>query len=356
MSLPSVTFRQSPYRNARDARYPIRGVVSHRIVGTLISARGAFGVDPNGTPRKASTHFGIGYDGGRLVIDQFVDLSEMAWGNGDVREPTWPFYQVGVNPNLTSVSIEHEDGGSANGGVVREPIWQASMELQKLITSGDVARIRAAGIRVRDEKTVAQLAAVPKDARGFIDHHQIAGPNKPYCFRRWLNDPGFVEGSPSRRDRLLAYLTAPEEEDVDLSTLVPIVNRKAAIAAGATARSRPAFDPGNYDAYMVATEPNNRYRTAIGWITGSNLTLNNGSVYDARTRWLMTDSDSHGPIFYHERDVSGFVAIEQAAADPDAVTLAVKAATDPLVEKLRLLREAGTAVQQAGERIVQVAS
>ncbi len=207
----NVIWLASPYRNARDARYPIRGVVNHRIVGTLLSARAAFGVAP-GTSRNASTHFGIGFVSGRLTIDQFVDLSDMAWGNGDAREPTWPFYQAGVNPNLTTVSIEHEDGGSAGRGVVKEPIWQASMELQKLITSGDLTRIRTAGIRVRDAATVTQLAAIPKDARGFIDHHQIAGPNKPYCFRRWLDDPGFVEGFPSRRDRLLAHLRAAEDD------------------------------------------------------------------------------------------------------------------------------------------------
>lgn len=211
-----VNWLPSPYKNLRDARYDIRGVVSHRIVGTLPSARAAFGVAP-GTSRNASTHFGIGYVNGTLTLDQFVDLSDMAWGNGDVREPTWAFYQPGVNPNLTTVSIEHEDGGSANRGRVSDAVWAVSMQLQKLITSGDPKAIRAAGIRVRYDHHVAQLARIPKDGRGFIDHHQISGPNKPYCFRRWLDDPGFVEGSPSRRDRLLAYLNA-EDSVADIDT------------------------------------------------------------------------------------------------------------------------------------------
>jgi len=210
VSLPAITWLESPYRNLRDARYPIRGVVSHRIVGTLPSARAAFGVAP-GTTRKASSHFGIGYVGGKLTIDQYVDLADMAWTNGDVRDPTWAFYQPGVNPNLTTVTIEHEDGGESNRGRVSDEVWATSIALQVLITSGDPKRIRAAGIRVRHDAIVAQLAAVPHDERGFIDHHQIAGPNKPYCFRRWLDDPGFVEGSPSRRDRLLSALRGGAE-------------------------------------------------------------------------------------------------------------------------------------------------
>lgn len=212
--IPAITWLPSPFKNARVTRWPILGVVSHRIVGTLSGARGAFGVAP-GTPRNVSSHFGIGYISGRLTIDQYVDLSDMAWTNGDVRDPTWAYYQDGVNPNLTTVTIEHEDGGSANRGRVSEEVWQTSMELQKLITSGNPAAIRGAGIRVRSDATIAQLASVSKDVRGFIDHHQIAGPNKPYCFRRWLDDPGFVEGNPSRRDRLIAHLT---EADVPIFT------------------------------------------------------------------------------------------------------------------------------------------
>lgn len=205
MSLPPITWLASPFQNARDSRYPIWAEVKHRIVGTLPSARAAFGVAP-GTSRNASTHFGIGYVNGKLTVDQYVDLSDMAWGNGDVRDPSWSRIIPGVNPNLYTVSTEHEDGGSANRGRVSEAVWQASMELSKLLRSGDVAKIRAAGIRVRDPRHVAQLAAMPIDTGSYIDHHQIAGPNKPYCFRRWLDDPGFVEGSPSRRDRLFAHL------------------------------------------------------------------------------------------------------------------------------------------------------
>ena len=234
MALPLITWLPSPFKNARDTRYPIRAEVKHRIVGTLGGARQAFGVAP-GTSRNASTHFGIGYIGGRLTIDQYVDLSDMAWGNGDVRSPTWSRLIPGVNPNLYTVSTEHEDGGSANRGRVSDEVWQASMELSALLRCGDTAKIRAAGIRVRSESTVAQLAAMPIDTGSYIDHHQIAGPNKPYCFRRWLDDPGFVEGSPSRRDRLLAHLSETPVADIDTFILETI-----RIDAAANIRSAPS--------------------------------------------------------------------------------------------------------------------
>jgi hypothetical protein len=305
-----VTWLPSPYKNLRRDEYPIRGVVSHRIVGTLPSARAAFGVAP-GTSRTASSHFGIGYVNGVLTLDQYVDLSDMAWTNGDVREPTWALYQPGVNPNLTTVTIEHEDGGYTGRGVVTEPVWQLSMNLQKLITSGDVTAIRAAGIRVRELRHVAQLAAVSRDTRGFIDHHQIAGPNKPYCFRRWLDDPGFVEGSPSRRDRLLAYLNA--EEDVEyLKGADPIVNRRAIIGDGATVRSVPAFDRTDYDAHKLFSIAGGSNAPILAWVPGTNITLSDGTVYDARTRWAAIQSKTYGVAFVHERDVVRLEPVESA--------------------------------------------
>jgi hypothetical protein len=205
MSLPPITYLNSPYKNIRDARFGLKAFVNHRIVGSLLSARVAFGV-ADGTSRSASSHFGIGRINGAVAIDQYVPLDWMAWTNGDVSSPTWPLYQDGVNPNLTTVTIEHEDGSTAHGGVVDEDIWQVSMELQALLASGNTLAIRAAGVIGATDAMVAQMAAIAKDETGFIDHHQIAGPNKPYCFRQWLDDPGFVYGSPSRRDRLLAVV------------------------------------------------------------------------------------------------------------------------------------------------------
>lgn len=213
----------------------VLGWVYHRIVGSLASADRVFG--PQST-RMASSHFGIGHIDGRLVIHQYVDLSDTAWANGDAREPSWSVVKAkpGINPNLYTISTEHEDGGAAGQGVVTEDIWLASIALTKLCTSGDINAIRAAGVHVRDAGTVAQLAAMPKSPEGYVDHHQIAGPNKPYCFRPWLADQGFVNGSPSRRDRLLAALNGTEED-------YPMLRRKFEpwiITAGAKVYRSPS--------------------------------------------------------------------------------------------------------------------
>ena len=207
--LPPVTWKPTTKfgypKGALGRPMAVLAFVRHRIVGSLASADAVF--DPSGS-RSASAHFAIGHINGRLEIHQYVDLSDSSWCNGDVRDPTAKVVLAhpGVNPNLYTITIEHEDGGSVGRGIVQPDTWAASVALGVLLASGDQAAIRAAGIRVRYAHTVAQMAAVPKTVDGYIDHHAIAGPNKPYCFRRWLDDPGYVEGSPSRRDQLLAAL------------------------------------------------------------------------------------------------------------------------------------------------------
>jgi hypothetical protein len=132
--------------------------------------------------------------------------------------------------------------------------------------------------------------------------------------------------------KVLDLISAPApEDDMALVNFTPIVNRRAVIAKGAAARSQPAFDRNDYDAGLIATEPNQRTRTATAWVDGTNLTLSTGTVYDARKRWLLTDSDSHGAIFYHERDVLDFQVIETVPtgltqADVDAAVAAAVAA------------------------------
>lgn len=242
--LPPIVWKNSPkfgcmIQGTRGrAGQKVLGWVMHHIVGTLPVADTIF-LDPK--QKLASSHFGIGYVDGRLEIHQYVDVSDTAWCNGDASEPSWSVTKArpGVNPNLYTISTEHEDGGSANRGRVSAAVWAASIALVKLCTSGDPAAIRAAGIRVRDDATVKQLAAIPKNATGFVDHHQIAGPKKPYCWRPWLDDPGFVNGSPSRRDQLLAALN--RTEDVPM----PLLRRKFEpwiFKAGEQVYAGPSFD------------------------------------------------------------------------------------------------------------------
>lgn len=321
--LPAITFLQSPYQNARDSRYALRAVVNHRIVGTLVSARRAFGLVAGDAGRRASSHFGIGFVNGKLTIDQYVPLDRMAWTNGDVRDPSWSRIIAGVNPNLYTVTIEHEDGGYTGRGVIVEALWEASMELQALLVSGNAAAIRALGIRGATDAIVSQLRAIPKDEHGFIDHHAIAGPNKPYCLRRWLDDPGLVEGSPSRRARLLARVRGEDDVNQYLAKLTPLANRRARVTEGGTARSTPLFDRRNYDGNaLFRVGSGGSTAPVIGTVVGSNLTLADGTVYDARTKWYALWSSGRGIVFFHERDVASLDAIEETAGITEAAAKA----------------------------------
>lgn len=108
------------------------------------------------------------------------------------------------------------------------------------------------------------------------------------------------------------------DEMPDLSRLEPIVNRYVTVRKGATPRRSPAFNPQAYDENAVrdrdgavVREPSDRQRVALAWVEGTNLTLSDGSVADARTRWVLTGSDSSGGIFYHESDAIAWTPIER---------------------------------------------
>lgn len=327
MSIPNVQWRPSPNFNSRDARYPLMGDVSHRIVGSAPSALSLFETPSTPEHLRPSSHFVIGHTGvgdpcpecgpitgarGQLLIWQTVDLCNMAWTNGDVRDPTWAGYQAGVNPNLTTITTEHEDMAAVGHHIVTDHIWRTSMALKKLLRSGDLAAIRAKGIRISDgaftaAALVKRMAALPISSATYTDHHAISGPNKPWCWRDYDGDKGF----PSRLPGLLAYLNGTDDVINDyLRYMERLDNRTARLAVGATARSIPAFDRANYDAHKLFTLAAESTGPAIGWVQGTNLTLADGTVFDARTRWLATWSKGKGIVFWHERDVKELTPTE----------------------------------------------
>jgi hypothetical protein len=110
-----------------------------------------------------------------------------------------------------TVSIEHEDNAAVDGGdgryVVRPEIIAASIELDRLLLSGDGPRIRAAGVRCND-LAASQLARIPTSRETLVDHNVIAPSSKPYCWRPIGEDQGFPQA------RYIAALTgaAPEED------------------------------------------------------------------------------------------------------------------------------------------------
>ena len=268
---------------------PLIALVHHRMVGTLRSTDAAF-TSTDG--REASTHFGVGYGCGRAGhpttahVHQYVRLGDQAWGNGNW-DPSgaWDDRYPTTLVNSRTVSIEHHDNGGRTAGsgkgVVPEPVLQASIELDRLLLRGDLAELRAAGIRFRAGTETAitrELRAIPIDRHHLIDHHYIAGRLKPSCWRPWADDPvGFPQA------RYLAALAPapPAPEETVNSYPVPKVPSIATVPAGtwlyATSALEPSpdnicVDPGRDMPYLgqpASDGPHRRVRRCEGRPPGS---------------------------------------------------------------------------------------
>jgi N-acetylmuramoyl-L-alanine amidase CwlA len=86
----------TPGRDGHSMAVEPAYVVLHTMVGTIESATARFH-DP---ASQVSAHYGVGYDGSRLV--QWVNEDDAAWHAG-----SW-------SVNLDSIGIEHEDRGQFN--------------------------------------------------------------------------------------------------------------------------------------------------------------------------------------------------------------------------------------------------
>lgn len=205
------------FLRGRSGVRPI-AIVHHRMVGTLPGTDSTFQSTAN---RAVSTHFGIGYEGGRLEIHQFVDLSDTAFGNGNYDSSgswdNWGYPTTLINGR--TVSIEHQDNAQLPSsdprrGIVPEEVIKASIWLDRLLLGGDLAAIRGAGIRCRESGTAAALGKIVPGPKTLICHNDIAGALKPYCWKPWAHD---TVGFP--RSRYVTELTtapgiAVEEDDV----------------------------------------------------------------------------------------------------------------------------------------------
>ena len=103
---------------------------------------------------QASAHYCIGKNG---EIHQYVDESDAAWCNGDMKNPTWPLIDAMVNPNLYTISIEHE-------GHTGEPWTEAMFQ-------SDVWLIRQ----------IAERWKIPTDDLHIIGHCHINTVDKLRC-------------------------------------------------------------------------------------------------------------------------------------------------------------------------------
>ena len=190
-----VVWKPSPDHNVGRAGYQPIAIAHHRAVSSHLEGLDATLIS---STRQVSANFGIGHKSdGSLEIHQYVDLSDTAWCNGIdttiVTSNNWTTWGYGNHHhNARTVSIEHEDqGGSSDPtkqGIVREDGIKASIALDKLILSGNITAIRAAGIHVRDQATVDALHKIVPGPRTLIDHHDIAAGQKPYCWKPWKAD------------------------------------------------------------------------------------------------------------------------------------------------------------------------
>jgi hypothetical protein len=242
-------------------------LVHHRMVGTLKSTDATFTTGD----RVASTNFGVGYDCGRsghptglpgAHVHQYVAIDDAAWGNGNL-DPTGQWddvYGATPNPNYRTISIEHHDNGGAplgsgRRGVVPEEVLAVSIELDRLLLSGDWAAWKAAGIKANTdatgERVAAEVGVIVVGPDTLVDHHYIAGRLKPYCWRPWADDP---IGFPQAR-----YLTELGEDNVTIT----VIKGEDWIPAGGVRRpyrSRPERVNAAIVGYI---EPGETVRTII---------------------------------------------------------------------------------------------
>lgn len=155
-------------------------IVNHVSAGTMSSMDSWFNSAGN---KVSSAHFGISRDG---RIHQYVDIRRMAWANGATPD-TYPAAdklapvvrdKYGINPNLWTVSIEHEGYNVVDesgriveerglNGDLTEAQFSASVWLHGYIRD-EIVRIYGEG------------AWFPLDEYHVIGHFQISR-SKPSC-------------------------------------------------------------------------------------------------------------------------------------------------------------------------------
>lgn len=164
----------------RNGYTPI-AIVYHVMDGSLAGTDSWFSTPDS----QVSAHFGIGETG---EIHQYVLTSDAAWANGTVRNPTWKARIAGENPNLYTLSIEHEGRHvrDANGNIISfweptEAQYQASLALTRWLI---------------------EKYHIPVDADHLIPHSSIDSVDRAFCpgpgfpFDRLIADAASSEAPP----------------------------------------------------------------------------------------------------------------------------------------------------------------
>lgn len=150
--------------SSRQGHVPLI-IVNHISEGSQSSCINWFTSKGN---KVSSAHFLVGKDGS---IHQFVKIENMAWGNGLTTEEIMTsklrlVKAMKVNPNLYSVSIEHEGIYAQTKGQLTEKQLEASIWLHNYI------------IQYVKEK---YGATIPVDREHILGHNEISPIKKPNC-------------------------------------------------------------------------------------------------------------------------------------------------------------------------------
>lgn len=144
IQLPSPNFEKGRKNNT------VIGVVIHIMDGSLSGTDSWFSTSVS----QVSTHYGIGVGG---EIHQYVNEIDTAWGNGIVNNPSWKLIKKGVNPNLYTISIEHEGRPDS--------VWTDAMKKQSALLITDICK----------------RWNIPIDREHIIGHYEIDLLRKPNC-------------------------------------------------------------------------------------------------------------------------------------------------------------------------------
>lgn len=180
-SKPTITWIGSPnYGLPRGTQgrngNKVIAIVNHIMSGTLVGTDSWF----QNPSSEVSAHFGVGKNG---EIHQYVDVNNVAWGNGVVDQPSWPLLIANVNPNYYTVSIEHE---GQSGEQFTEEQYRATLALHRWL-------IETFGLQVNQDT--------------IIGHNRIDSVKRAAC-------PG--SGFPWQR----LFIDLKEGKDVKLNYLV----------------------------------------------------------------------------------------------------------------------------------------
>ena len=135
--------------------YQPLAIVMHIAEGTLAGCDGWFNSKVNArTNGGSSSSYAVGREG---QIHQYVMEADAAWANGPVHNPSWKLLISNANPNLYTISIEHE-------GHTGDP-WTDEM------LNADVWLIRQ----------IAHRWQIPLDRDHIIGHCEIDSVNRPRC-------------------------------------------------------------------------------------------------------------------------------------------------------------------------------